>query len=219
MIKKLKSFLKTKQGFSDAEEFLDELKQRSMLTQVSIEILKESVKTYREIYDLATEIERYGNLILETTIENTGKPDKDLVKVLNYMNETKKEIRELMELNTHGIENLKQENLYREFFDEAMARIIDSLYSCYFGEYTQDKLPLTESDLKFLERFRYKGKPMFGKAISKYRLGLQMKEDGYSPEEIGELLEYATEFTYRGKKYKWPENNFRIKGRIPELVN
>jgi len=40
---------------------------------------------------------------------------------------------------------------------------------------------------------------MFRKMVEKYRLGLKMVADGYSPREVKGLLEYANDFRIRGK--------------------
>ncbi len=99
--------------------------------------------------------------------------------------------------------------------NEVMARVVDSAYSLYYGVPIQNKYPLDETDLKFLERFTYEGKPLFRKAVEKYRLGLQMISDGMKAEDGKAKLEYATEFAYKGKAYSWPESKFTITGTPP----
>lgn len=65
--------------------------------------------------------------------------------------------------------------------NEVMARIVDSLYSLYFGPVDFNLLPLGEADLAFLERFTYRGAPIFRKGIEKYRLGLELIRGGMAP--------------------------------------
>jgi hypothetical protein len=98
---------------------------------------------------------------------------------------------------------------------EILARMVDSLYSLYYGPVKVSSFQLTEKDLEFLGNFRYKGKKMFAKGIEKYRLSLEMIKDEIAPEQVKKQLEYATEFTYKGRQYSWQESNFRIKGKIP----
>ncbi len=99
--------------------------------------------------------------------------------------------------------------------NEVMARMVDSLYSLYYGAVTQNKFPLSEEDLQFLERFNYKGEQLFRKGIEKNRLGLKLLEDGWTPERVKQELEYATVVRFEGRTYRWSENNFDIKGSIP----
>ncbi|MBI5803717.1 hypothetical protein HY450_00570 [Candidatus Pacearchaeota archaeon] len=100
--------------------------------------------------------------------------------------------------------------------DEVMARIVDSLYSLYFGEVTQNKFPLSRADLNFLDRFRMNDVPIFRKGVEKYLVGIELMKQGMSAKEIRGKLEYATSFTFDGREYSWPEANFRIQGTIPE---
>ncbi len=99
--------------------------------------------------------------------------------------------------------------------DEVMARVVQSLYCLHYGEVEQNLFPLTYADLDFLERFEYEGRKMFAKGIEKYRLGLQMIDDGYSADSVKEMLGYATSFSYKGRMYSWPEADFAVKGEIP----
>ena len=105
--------------------------------------------------------------------------------------------------------------------DEIMARVVDSLYSLYFGPVTQSNFQLNEDDLDFLEKFKFvkdnKEILLFRKGIEKYKIGLQMLEEGYDPIEIREKLEYATAFKFKGIEYNWPESEFKIKGKIPNF--
>jgi ribosomal protein L9 len=103
--------------------------------------------------------------------------------------------------------------------NEVMARAVDSLYSLYYGPVVQSNFSLTEQDLQFLGRFRVmqngKEVQLFRKGIEKYQLGRKMIAGGYNPKKIKEALEYATEFSYKGKRYSWPSSHFKIKGKIP----
>lgn len=106
--------------------------------------------------------------------------------------------------------------------DEMMARFVSSLYSLHFGEVTESKFPFDENDLTFLSRFRIiregREELLFRKGIEKYRVGMEMIKEGYSPAEVRSELEYATEFAYKNKQYYWPENDFTIKGEIPKAL-
>lgn len=101
--------------------------------------------------------------------------------------------------------------------NEVMARIVDSLYSLYFGPVGFNKFPLAEADIQFLERFTFQGAPIFRKGIERYRLGRDLIREGMAPEEAKRALEYATGFTHNGKTYHWPEANVSIAGSIPRL--
>ena len=99
--------------------------------------------------------------------------------------------------------------------NEFMARMVDSLYSLHFGDYEEDRFPLNERDLEFLGRFSSNGGKLFRKGIEKYTVGMEMRADGHSPEQIKSDLEYATKSQYRGKKLSWPEADFRFRGELP----
>ncbi|MBI4451651.1 hypothetical protein HY642_06775 [Candidatus Woesearchaeota archaeon] len=101
--------------------------------------------------------------------------------------------------------------------NEIMARVIDSLYSLYYGEVEQNHFPLDKKDLEFLEKFTYNGKQMFSKGIERYRLGRQMLQDGIPADTVKQQLEYAKSFSYRGKNYDWPEADV-VLDLIPEQV-
>lgn len=94
---------------------------------------------------------------------------------------------------------------------EVFARMIDSLYSLHFGNPTHFQFPLRDSDLVFLEQFRYENRMMFRKGIERYRLGLQMITDGNSPEKVKGLLEHSEGYTYRGTSYHWPKTPVTIR--------
>jgi len=106
--------------------------------------------------------------------------------------------------------------------NEVMARVVDSLYSVYFGPVTQNKFPLTEQDLDFLAGFKVKRNgmviPLFAKGIEKYRVGMEMIEEGHRPEAVKRQLEHSNYFAFKGRIYHWPEANFKIKGNIPYFV-
>lgn len=100
--------------------------------------------------------------------------------------------------------------------DEIMARVVDSLYSLYFGEVTQNMFPLANEDIDFLRRFRFRDELLFRKGVERYEVGMQLRNDGVPAEEI-KCLEHATTFSYRGKQYHWPQAQFRFKGAITEF--
>ncbi len=99
--------------------------------------------------------------------------------------------------------------------NEIMARIVNSAYSLYYGKVKQNHFPLSETDLQFLERFRWKQEPLFRKAVEKYRVGLSMIARGVPWMKVKSRLEYATSLAYLGKRYSWPATTFTIKGDIP----
>lgn len=101
--------------------------------------------------------------------------------------------------------------------DEIMARIIESLYSLYYGKPTMSCFPMNEQDYEFLGRFRLNGKQVLRKGIERSMVRDEMVRDGYSPQEARDMLEHATSFEYNGKKYSWPDADFTIKGKIPLL--
>ncbi len=147
----------------------------------------------------------------------------------NKFHELSKEMRSLRKMNLSDLNmsrldsvmgelkgSLNEQRLNDIFSpNETMARIVDAMYSLDFGQPTLQKFQPSENDLEFLLRFTYRGQPLFRKGVEKYRLGIQMTKDGITPEKIKEQLEYATEFSYKGKTYSWPETDFRIKGSIP----
>ena len=95
--------------------------------------------------------------------------------------------------------------------EEVMGRMVDSLYSLYFGPYDYKYFPLTREDIAFLAKYTYQGEPLFRKGIERYRIGMQMHEMGIAPSIIQHKLEFAEKFKYRGQKYHWPklEKDFR----------
>ncbi|MBI4007497.1 MAG: hypothetical protein HY354_03270 [Planctomycetes bacterium] len=110
---------------------------------------------------------------------------------------------------------------------ELFVRMVDALMSVSlkddseekdFSETNYDLKPLlNEADLEIFKRMKFMGKPMFQKAVEKYRLGLQLLKNGYSPEKIRKELEYATHYVYKGKEYFWQDNGFKIIGEVPFL--
>lgn len=94
--------------------------------------------------------------------------------------------------------------------DELMGRVVNSLGSLYYGPYTYNAAPLTEKDLAFLERFTFNDQPLFRKGVEKYRVGQAMLADGKKPEDVQELLEYATKIEYKGETYEWSEAQFHL---------
>jgi len=100
--------------------------------------------------------------------------------------------------------------------DEVFARMVDSLYSLHYGPVKQNFFPLNDNDLEFMGRLEYKGEKLFKKGLEKYRVGREMIEDGIDPKEVKEKLEYATEFSYEGKNYSWPESDYSVGGKLPD---
>lgn len=110
---------------------------------------------------------------------------------------------------------------------ELFVRMVDALMSVNLEDNSEErdysntnydlKPLLNEADLKLFERMKFMGKPMFQKAIEKYRLGLHLLKVGYSPHEIRKELEYTTHYVYKGKEYFWQDNGFKIIGEIPFL--
>ena len=104
----------------------------------------------------------------------------------------------------------KKAIIWDQLFDEIFARQVDSLMNVYLGPDTMRNYRLYEDDLKMFEMMKYEGKPMFKKAVEKYRLGIKMLNDGIDWQEIGKKLQYATSYEYKGVKYHWPENSVAI---------
>jgi hypothetical protein len=100
--------------------------------------------------------------------------------------------------------------------EEIGARIYHSAAILYMGPITESFYPYTEQDLDFLSQFYYNGKPMFRKIVERGRLGLLMRADGYSPEEIQKKLLNAQTFEYKGRAYDFRDTDFSIKGKIPD---
>lgn len=92
---------------------------------------------------------------------------------------------------------------------EIFARMIDSLYSLHYGPPTHIKFPLRESDLQFLGMFTYDGVQVFRKGIERYELGLRMRSDGVSEEEVAKL-EHAETWNYGGMTYSWPKTEVTL---------
>lgn len=115
--------------------------------------------------------------------------------------------------------NMKSQRIYESFNnpDEIMARIVYATCSLHYDPVTNQAYTPNEEDLAFLGRFAYEGTQIFGKCIDKYRLGKQMIGDGTPQEEVTTNLRYATESTYNGVKHSWPDNRFRIIGKIPDV--
>ncbi|MBI4146674.1 hypothetical protein HY489_05050 [Candidatus Woesearchaeota archaeon] len=98
---------------------------------------------------------------------------------------------------------------------EFFARMVDSLYSLRLQKVGRDQFPLTEEDLKLFEQCTFEGKPIFGTAVQKYRLGMQMTADGIPAEHVKNTLEYATSFAYKGKTYCWSPARVAFRGSFP----
>lgn len=94
--------------------------------------------------------------------------------------------------------------------EEVYSRIVDATASLYFGEPTETLFPPNAEDLNLLERCGHR------KIVSKYRLGKQMIEDGWNPDDVRAKLEYAERFEYKGRQYNWPSLGIVIEGKLPE---
>ena len=75
--------------------------------------------------------------------------------------------------------------------NEVMARIIAALYTVHLGQSTPNLYQLEESDLRFLERFVYRGKKVFESGVMRYRAGLDLIKNNFSPKEAQKKLRYA----------------------------
>lgn len=107
----------------------------------------------------------------------------------------------------------------REMFSttEQFARVVSSLMCVHVGSYTLHQFKLTEEELDMLSRMMFRGEPIFGHAVEKYRLAMEMEKEGHDPDRIREALEFATSFEYRGIQFEWPHNGFDIDGAIPRV--
>jgi len=145
----------------------------------------------------------------------------------NFLMDNRITIDQFKELVKYVHNNL----LPRGAFSEILARMVDSLMSVYTGPDTTSKYRLTEEELAMFDNMYYKGKPMFGKAVEKYRLALKMQEiDGFSYTEARKRLEFATEYHMSDsiaavynirdkngkliKDFYWPENGFTLIGDL-----
>lgn len=92
-----------------------------------------------------------------------------------------------------------------------IVRTIGSLYDIHLGKPDYLSFQLNEQDLDFLSQFKIKGKTVFEKGISRYRVALEMVGDGVEPAKVRERLLHAGSFSYNGKEYLWPKNNFSFR--------
>lgn len=100
---------------------------------------------------------------------------------------------------------------------EIEARRMEGLMDLVYEDYRHESWPLKEKDLEFLGKYSINGEPLFKENIEKYRLGMQMIEDGFKPEDVREMLKSAKAFLYKDKEYRWPGNNFTFKKPIPVI--
>jgi len=101
--------------------------------------------------------------------------------------------------------------------NEVMARVVQSLYSLYFGEPKPNLYPLSSHDLEFLGKFHYAGKPLFGKGVEKYKLAMMMIDAGIPPKDVRANLAFATSFVWEGKVYEFPDSAIEIHG-VPSYM-
>lgn len=104
---------------------------------------------------------------------------------------------------------------FEKILIEVNARKVDSLLSLSFHDRNYFAWDLTHfelcgRDLEIFETMQYKGKPVFGKAVEKYRLALRMREDGAYTRSLKNELQYAVEFGYQGEDYFWPETRIEL---------
>ncbi|HIH42276.1 TPA: hypothetical protein HA246_01390 [Candidatus Woesearchaeota archaeon] len=97
---------------------------------------------------------------------------------------------------------------------EVFINMVDSLYNLHYGAPTQNRLPLTEEDLWFLERFTLDGKQAFEKGIQKYKLGLKLLQDGWTPKRVQSELRDATVIELDGRTYYWTQPEFSVRGDL-----
>lgn len=136
------------------------------------------------------------------------------------------ELHKLQDEVTNQVANSNIDTINKILDDpnEIMARLVDSLYSLYTGPVTQNLFPLTNTDLEFLDRFKYQRdgneQPLFRKGVERYRVMLALIADSTSPQDAKSMLEYATQYTHKRPdgsivKYSWPAAKFEIKGSVP----
>jgi len=175
------------------------------------------------------EDKQYQDSITKLKQEIKDTSDKEEKAILQKMIEIKERTRSLIKLKRsvekmsilpislmeilpnagkHSVQQLLGPN-------EFMARVVDSLYSLHYDQVEQNKFPLHKQDLQFLSMFEYNGKQLFRKGIERYTVGQQMIADGADPATVKRKLEFATEFSYKGQNYSWPDADFVIKGTIP----
>ena len=124
-----------------------------------------------------------------------------------------KELSEIVESSNDNFEAIFEAII--ETGPEVMGILVRSLYFLHLDDsYIPNFVNLNKQDLEFLERFEYKGQSIFGKGISKYRLALEMLEEGMSVEDTRDILYYATKIEWKSTIYEFPESNVRIIGDI-----
>jgi hypothetical protein len=104
---------------------------------------------------------------------------------------------------------MEKERFVKDFFspDEIVARMVDSLMSCYVGEDTANLYALTDEECGTFRKMTLDGKPMFKKALEKHELGKALLKKGYKPHEIRAMLEYATYYSDGESAHVWPETS------------
>jgi len=111
------------------------------------------------------------------------------------------------------------QSIQRVFMNETYARLFDGLYSIKLDGMragTNDtKFILDEENRDFFSKFCYKGSPAFRKGLERQDVALKLKGRGISSDKAKAAVEYATSYSFDGKQYSWPENDFRLKGPIP----
>jgi hypothetical protein len=99
--------------------------------------------------------------------------------------------------------------------NEFMARKIQALYSLHFSKVLYNLFPLSKEDLTFLSQFSLHDQPLFQQALEKYKIGLEMIENGSDEKQVRNTLLYATEFTWKNTKYSWPKTPVSFTGNFP----
>ncbi len=228
----LEHLVKNREQF---DKYASELAQYSDIHKIIVEWKMTVKKAYNaaEIRKADKEIEEVKEKLKSAKDEKEIEVLKDIIQFYELIKDSIKhqieteETLDLLKDTSSGISSFKSllistSNIYAidqilNNPDEVMARVVHSLYALYFGETTDNKFSLNEDDLKFLDRFTYKGKRLFHKGIERYHLGREMIKEGISPEEVKQKLEYATSVSHKGNQYSLPEANFHIKGKIPTI--
>ena len=74
---------------------------------------------------------------------------------------------------------------------------------------------MLKESLAFVRKMSIGDEGLLRNAIEKYELARKMIKGGMTPAQVKTSLEYATEFTYKGKAYEWKNPAINITGSIP----
>jgi hypothetical protein len=88
----------------------------------------------------------------------------------------------------HVLGGLPGKNPDEVIKNEIFARAVDSLMDLYFGPPMNDRFQLNETILSGLEKITIDNVQIFAEAVSRYRKGLKMLKQGFSPDKIRKII-------------------------------